>query len=160
MSEQKNSFKRAFRPLELILIFAVCVIFVQVLAEVVSRYIFNFSIAWGEELAQTLIVWITFLGAAIALLYSEHMAINILFNKLKGHKITRFFLLVGDVIVVYYLIAAIYGGIKVATLTWSMKTVTMQIPAGILYLAFPVGSVLMLIIAIRNFFVHVAGGSK
>lgn len=157
MSEKKDIFKRAFCPLELILIFAVCVIFVQVLAEVVSRYIFNFSIAWGEELAETLIVWTTFLGAVIAMLYSDHMSINILAKKIHNALLAKLVLLLADLIVIYFLVFAIYGGVQVVRNTWAMQTVTMEIPAGVLYLAFPVASVLMLIVAIRNFFMHLKG---
>ena len=160
MSEQKNILERAFRPLELCLILAVCVIFLQVLAGVVSRYIFDFSIAWGQELAETLIVWITFIGSAVAMLRAEHMAINILYNKLSGKSAAKIFVLIADLAVFCFLCVAAYSGIQLVQRTWEMKTVTMEIPAGVLYLAFPAGCILMLIVNLRDIVMHLKGGNE
>ena len=157
MSQTKNILERAYRPLELCLIAAVCVIFLQVLAEVVSRYVFNFSIAWGQELAETLIVWITFIGAGVAMLRAEHMAINILYNMLKSKGATKTFILIADLAVLFFLVIAVYSGSVLVQRTWEMKTVTMEIPAGVLYLAYPVGCALMLIVCIRDIFKHLRG---
>ncbi len=160
MAEKKNILKRAYRPLEICLILAVCVIFLQVLAEVVSRYVFSFSIAWGQELAETLIVWITFIGAAVAMLYAEHMAINILYNCLKNKTLAKVFILTADLTVLFFLTFAVYSGVQLVQRTWEMKTVTMEIPAGVLYLAFPVGCVLMLIVCLRDIYAHIKGGCE
>ena len=46
-TEKKDTLKRAYRPLELFVILAVTVVFIVVMMEVVSRYIFHQSIAWG-----------------------------------------------------------------------------------------------------------------
>lgn len=70
-------FKRAFRPLELLLTFFVIVMFAEVVIDVALRYIFRKSIPWGSELDQTLLVWMTFLGSALAYLKNEHMAVNL-----------------------------------------------------------------------------------
>ena len=152
MSEKKNILERAYRPLELCLTAAVCIIFLQVLAEVVSRYVFSFSIAWGQELAETLIVWITFIGASVAMLRAEHMAINILYNRLKNKALAKFFIFIANLTVLFFLVCAVYSGVELVKRTWEMKTVTMEIPAGVLYLAFPVGCALMLIVNLRDIF--------
>ncbi|MDO4952701.1 MAG: TRAP transporter small permease [Synergistaceae bacterium] len=154
MSGKKNILERAYRPLELCLIAAVCVIFLQVLAEVVSRYVFSFSIAWGQELAETLIVWVTFIGAAVAMLRAEHMAINILYNSLKNKALAKIFTLVANLTVFFFLVCSVYSGTELVRRTWEMKTVTMEIPAGVLYLAFPVGCALMLIVNLRDIFLN------
>lgn len=147
-----NSLKRVMRPLEIFLIIAVCVIFIQVLAEVCSRYIFNFSIAWSQELAQTILVWIGFIGAAVAFVYSEHMAIEILLDRIETEGKKRFVLIIGQLCIALFLVIATWGGVQLVQRTWFMKTVTMQIPAGVMYMAFPVGCVIMLIAALRNLF--------
>lgn len=160
MAEKKSILKRAYRPLEICLITAVCVILLQVLAEVVSRYVFSFSIAWGQELAETLVVWITFIGAAVAMLHAEHMAINILYNYLKNKALAKIFILLADLTVLFFLIFAVYSGTQLVQRTWDMKTVTMEIPAGVLYLAFPVGCALMLIVCLRDIYAHIKGGCE
>ena len=81
MPQKNNDFlKRAYRPLELLLISGVITVFAVVLLEVVSRYIFRQSIAWGAEVCQTILVWMTFLGAAVALVGGEHMEINVVMD--------------------------------------------------------------------------------
>ena len=81
-TEKKDTLKRAYRPLELFVILAVTVVFIVVMMEVVSRYIFHQSIAWGGEVCQTLLVWITFIGSAAALLTNDHMEINIVLDRI------------------------------------------------------------------------------
>lgn len=55
-----------------------------VAANVFCRFILGFSIYWGDELAQTLMVWLTFLGAAVAIRDGSHYTFSYLANKLKG----------------------------------------------------------------------------
>ena len=81
-TEKKDTLKRAYRPLELFVIIAVTVVFIVVMMEVVSRYIMHQSIAWGGEVCQTLLVWITFIGSAAALLTNDHMEINIVLDRI------------------------------------------------------------------------------
>src|SRR5512145_1734611 len=40
---------------------------VLVFANVVSRYLLNYSIIWGEELTRCMMVWVGFLGAGLVL---------------------------------------------------------------------------------------------
>jgi len=82
VQDKKSEYlKRAYRPLEFLLAANVIVVFVLVILEVFSRYIFHVSIEWVAEVTQTLLVWLTFVGAAVALLSGDHMVINILLNK-------------------------------------------------------------------------------
>lgn len=147
---EKGYLKRAYRPLELLLILAVVAVFTVVLVEVASRYVFHQSIAWGAEVCQTLLVWMTFIGAAVALVSGEHMEISILLDRVKSPLMKKFLLLVGDAAILLFLIYGTAGGVKLVQRTWSMTTTTLQIPAGVLYLAFPVGCALMTVVILRN----------
>lgn len=46
-----------------------------VFANVSLRFLTNYSITWSEEVARYLMVWMTFLGAGLALRYGGHVAI-------------------------------------------------------------------------------------
>ncbi|MBR4401609.1 MAG: TRAP transporter small permease [Synergistes sp.] len=151
MSEKKSDMlKRAFRPLELLLICSVVIVFVVVLIEVVSRYIFHQSIAWGSEVCQTLLVWITFIGAAVALVGGEHMEINIMMDRIRSRGVKKVLMFIGDIAMMIFLVCGTVGGVNLVKKTWSMTTTTLQIPAGILYLAFPLGCALMIVVVARN----------
>ena len=151
MSGKKSDMlKRAFRPLELLLICSVVIVFVVVLIEVVSRYIFHQSIAWGSEVCQTLLVWITFIGAAVALVGGEHMEINIMMDRIRSRGVKKVLMFIGDIAMMIFLVCGTVGGVNLVKKTWSMTTTTLQIPAGILYLAFPLGCALMIVVVVRN----------
>ncbi len=151
MSEHKEDcLKRAFRPLELLVTAAVAVTFVVVMVEVISRYVFHESIAWGAEVCQTLLVWITFVGGAVALVGGEHMQIDAVLANVRSELVKRILLFAGYVSVLIFLGCGVYGGIRLVEKTWNMTTTTLQIPAGILYMAFPIGCSLMFIVTVRN----------
>lgn len=52
--------------------------------QVVSRYFFGHTFEWSEELARFLFVWVVFLGSALIMGESGHLAVQILPNKFKG----------------------------------------------------------------------------
>lgn len=49
---------------------------IVVFANVVLRYVTNYSIVWAEELARYLMIWMTFLGAGLVLRFGGHVAID------------------------------------------------------------------------------------
>jgi TRAP-type C4-dicarboxylate transport system permease small subunit len=52
--------------------------------QVVTRYIFGHTFEWSEELARFLFVWVVFLGSALIMGESGHLAVQMLPTKLKG----------------------------------------------------------------------------
>ena len=152
MSQQKSILKRAFRPLEFILMLGVLATFLVVLLEVVSRYIFHHSIAWGGEVCTTLLVWITFVGGAVALLDNGHMCVDLVMNKISSQGVKKVLGVIGSLAMLAFAVCGAFGGWKLAMRTWNMTTTTLQIPAGILYLAFPVGCVLIALVCLRRIF--------
>ena len=64
-----------------ILIFAMMV---DVFASVMSRYIFENSIPFAEELGRYLFVWITFTGMARCVATDKHVALDLLSHALHG----------------------------------------------------------------------------
>lgn len=84
------------------------VIFVVICATVVTRYLLNFVPSWSEEIPRYMLVWITFLGAALCVHYQEHISLDVFFNLLSwrvrqvGHLILNLILgSVGVIILVF-----------------------------------------------------------
>jgi TRAP-type C4-dicarboxylate transport system permease small subunit len=94
---------------KVVMIALTCVIFFITTITVFTRYILNFVPSWSEEVPRYLLVWITYLGAALAVNYKEHISLDIFFNLMPvrgrqiGHLILN--LLVGIV----GLIMFVYG---------------------------------------------------
>lgn len=49
--------------------------------QVISRYVFNRSLVWSEELVRFLVVWMCLVGSAVSNFDDDHMTINIIVEK-------------------------------------------------------------------------------
>ena len=55
-------------------------IFVIICFAVFTRYLLNYVPSWSEEVPRYLLVWISYLGAALAVKYKEHISLDFFFN--------------------------------------------------------------------------------
>jgi len=66
---------------EIILGLQLSVLCVVVLLQVIFRYILNFPLAWSDEAARFLLIWIAILGGAIAIKRKENFVIDVVVKK-------------------------------------------------------------------------------
>jgi TRAP-type C4-dicarboxylate transport system permease small subunit len=117
------------------------IMFVLVFINVVTRYVFGFSFATTEEISTFLMIWITYIGAGLALREGRLAAID-LFQDLLPEKIRRATrAMIGVIILIFFSILAYYGA-KMVQFGWAQETWATQIPRGIPYLAVPLGAAL------------------
>ncbi len=57
-------------------------LFVIVVAAIVARYGFGRAVSWTEEVPRYLLIWVSFLAAAVCVLRREHVGFDVLFNAL------------------------------------------------------------------------------
>ena len=74
--------ERCCRAIEAVIAFFLAVMVVLVFGNVVLRYVFNSGIATSEELSRWLMVWLTFLGAIVALREHAHLGVDTLVRAL------------------------------------------------------------------------------
>lgn len=67
----------------LALVFATS-IFVIILFTIVGRYGFSWVLSWSEEVPRYLLIWVSFLSAAVAVDISDHIAFELISQKLTG----------------------------------------------------------------------------
>ena len=72
------------KVLKLITVTCVVAMSLLVFSNVVSRYIFDSSIPWANEMSRFFFVWLVFFGAIEALKSNEHMAVDLV-----GQEITK-----------------------------------------------------------------------
>ena len=70
------------RCIEVLIALCLAVMVVMVFGNVVLRYLFNSGIAVSEELSRWLFVWMTFLGAIVALKEHGHLGTDMLVSRL------------------------------------------------------------------------------
>ena len=86
--------------LSALMVFALALMVVLVFTNVVMRYAFNSGITVSEELSRWLFVWVTFLGAIVAMHEGAHLGTDMLVSRLsvKGKKVC---LVLGHLLMLY-----------------------------------------------------------
>jgi TRAP-type transport system small permease protein len=115
-----------------------------VFVNVVSRYVFNYSIIWVEELTQYQMIWIAYLGAGLALREGRHVAVDTL-QDLLPVRLRRFVRRLIWFAIVAFLVTLTILGLRIAAFAWNQETPVMNIPTGIPYLAIPIGAAAFLV---------------
>lgn len=117
---------------------------VIVFVAVIFRYVFNAPLTWADEMAVSLFVWVSFLGAAVAMREDRHSGVDNLISKLSGSplRVIQVLTLVG---VAAFLLIWTAKGVETLPILAIQKTPSLQISVSWVYAGLPVGSVLMLI---------------
>ncbi len=115
-----------------------------VFANVTLRYTTNFSIVWAEEVARYLMVWMTFLGAGLALRTGGLVAITNLHDAMpdRPQRALRACIVAG--LLVFFAVMIWVGYSYALRMRFQMTPAT-RIPFSAIYAAMPIGFALMTI---------------
>lgn len=119
-------------------------VFLIVFANVVLRYIFGFSLSWVEELSRYLMIWSAWLAMGLALREGAHIAIDSLLAALPRDAARMLRAVVFSAIVIFA-VSLIWLGSNYALFAWGQKTAVLRLSLGMIYLAIPIGALLLLI---------------
>jgi TRAP-type C4-dicarboxylate transport system permease small subunit len=136
------------------MLLAICAI---VFAGVFFRYFLQIGLGWTDELARYLQIWLTFVGATVAVKRWAHfqlMLVN-LWIPVGARRFTQIF-----AIAVVMALAAIMikNGIDITRVTWNQSSPMMGWRIGYLYLISPVSGVLMIFFALRHLVITLRSG--
>ncbi len=109
---------------------------------VLSRYVFNYSLAWSDELAGLGFVWLTLLGSVAACRRRTHMAMGF-FPKWFGPVGQRRVGLYVNAGILFFLGATVVEGVHLTVVTFDDKSAVLRIPVGLSYLSLPIAGLLM-----------------
>jgi len=117
------------------------------LAGVVSRYVFHRPLLWSDELASILFLWLAMLGAVVALRRGEHMRMTAVVGKVSPP--ARAFLeVLAIAAALTFLALIVYPAFQFAHDEMVITTPALEITNAWRAAALPVGSALMLLIAL------------
>ena len=138
---------RFSKLLELLIAICLALMVVMVFGNVVLRYVFNSGIAVSEELSRWLFVWMTFLGALVALREHGHLGTDMLVSHLnrKG-KIAC--MLASQVLMLGVTVMIFQGSLAQSRINWDVEAPVTGAPMAIVYLSgvvFAVPAVLLLL---------------
>jgi TRAP-type C4-dicarboxylate transport system permease small subunit len=119
-------------------------------AQVVSRYVFNKSIVWSEELVRFLVIWMCMIGAAVSCYDDSHMMIDSFIVKLP-RKAQFFVYTIRQLLITAFSIAASLASFKLIKAAWPTKSGALGISMGLWRAAGTVGLMLIAVYTVLRF---------
>lgn len=125
-----------------IVIISFGIMVVVTFAQIFYRYVLLRPIPWAEELARFLFVWITFLGASVAVRNKAHVGVEVLISKFPKKTYKRFLSGAYILCAIFCALMAYNGFIMLKRIS-TQTSAAMGMPMSVPYLAVPVGFTLM-----------------
>lgn len=118
-----------------------------VFINVVTRYVFNVSLDWIEEVTRYMMIWLVYLAAGLALRNGNHVAVTMLMDMLPApiRKLARIIVLA---LIIGFMAAIAWLGTRYALFAWNRTTPILDLSYGLLYLALPIGAALVVLHAL------------
>ena len=139
--------------------FALATMVVLVFGNVILRYVFNSGITVSEEVSRWLFVWITFMGAVVAIKERAHLGTDVLVSRLsaRGKKVC---LVVAHVLMLYVCWLVLQGSLEQTKINLEVLAPSTQLPLAIVYSAGIMFSVSAAVMLLRNLWRLLTGGFR
>jgi TRAP-type C4-dicarboxylate transport system permease small subunit len=129
-------------------IFTLAIAFV-VIIQVFLRYVLQQDWRGSDEYVRILLLWVIFLGAAIATKRVAHLGVNILARRLPP-RVVRFLDIAIYLIICGVAAVMIYQGAIIADRGFTNTFTMSGVPVGYQYIALPISGILILLYALYN----------
>ncbi|MFB3819631.1 MAG: TRAP transporter small permease [Candidatus Methylomirabilales bacterium] len=111
-------------------------------AGVFFRYVLNDALPWAEEADRYLFIWLSFIGASITMRQKAHIAVDLLLRYVQPVWRPRFALIAHGAVLVFLAIVFWASG-PVLEITRETRATATDIPISWVYMAAPVGCILI-----------------
>ncbi|RVV99973.1 TRAP transporter small permease [Mesobaculum littorinae] len=150
------SLETAIRALLRPVVFAVMAALVVVITtQIVTRVLFS-ATGWTEEVARFLLVWLTFLGATLALAEGRHIAVTVLTDRLPRLP-ARALSVLGHLSAALFLGALAWIGWRYMNMQSYQKSAALRVPMMYIYSVIPLTCGVMAGLSLVS---ALAGGSR
>lgn len=142
-----------------VVVFCLATMLALVFVNVVLRYGFNSGLSLSDEGARYLFVWLTFIGAVIALRDNAHLGVDLLFKRLPplGQRLCA---VLAELLMLFCCGLFFLGSLKQTLINLDNLSPVAGIPLGLMYLAGVVCSLSMAAIILQRLYLllfrHVA----
>jgi TRAP-type C4-dicarboxylate transport system permease small subunit len=128
------------RSLETLVMIVMAVLVLDVLWQVLTRLILKDPSTWTEELAVFMLMWVSLLGAAVALGRGAHLGIDYFVGKLPAKARLGTEIIVFFCVSTFSLLVMILGGIDLvaSNLELGQESPALRVRMGYVYLAVPI----------------------
>ena len=137
-----------------VIVLLICMV-VTTSAGVFWRYALNSALSWSDELGRFLLVWISFLGAALATYRGGHIGIDVIFDMLPP-RVQLWLGRIVDVMIIIFIGSILVNGVKILPAVHVRVAPTLFIHMSIPYFIMPVSAGII----IFQILVRLLNGSK
>ncbi len=138
--------------LEKFLVVIMSILVIDVLWQVISRYVLSSPSSFTDELAGFLLIWVGLFGAAYVAGKKEHLAIDLLLQK-SGPARRKFLeIFIAICVCVFSLPVLVVGGTWLVYTRFALevKSAALEIPLGYVYIVLPISGILTIFFTIDN----------
>ncbi len=138
---------KAIAPLEMISAALMLLITGLLLVAVTARYVFAMPIVWIDEIVSLSFIWVTMIGAALAMHRNEHLRLTLVVDRLppRARELVHAFALVA---IAGFLIALLPSAYEYAREEWFIKSPALDMPNTYRVASIPFGLAVMLAIVL------------
>ena len=117
---------------------------VAVFLQVLFRFLLDQPLAWTEELARYLLVWLTFIGSAYAMSIKAHIGLEFV-QKLLPPTANKIVLALSALLSVLFFLFMVYQGYEMAMKSMTQTSPSLLLPMGVVYMVIPISGVLLIL---------------
>ncbi|MHB1407788.1 MAG: TRAP transporter small permease [Desulfitobacteriaceae bacterium] len=155
--------KSAWRIFDLVLnvlvFFAgILLVFLMIIVsmEALGRYFYNHSLIWVTQISEYSLLFITFLGAAWLLREEGHVTVELIIERMRPRRRAILTGITSFIIAVTFLLITVYG-VQVVLDLWARGVydpTLLKIPKAPIVAVIPLGSILLVVQALRRSYRH------
>jgi len=133
--------------LAIILVLLMGAMVVNVTWQVISRYVFQNPSSFTDELTRYMLIWLGLLGAAYVAGQEQHLAIDLLPQRLTGPKGYGLKILVHGLILLFAGVVMVVGGGNLVYITYILeqKSAALRLPLAWVYLIVPISGLVVMV---------------
>ena len=137
---------RLNKVLEAFLVVLLSILVIDVLWQVISRYLLSSPSSFTDELAGYLLIWVGVLGAAYVAGRKEHLAIDILIQRSPPVRQRRLLYIIHSLIFLFALSVMVIGGfiLMYTRFVLQVKSAALQLPLGYVYIILPISGLIIM----------------
>ncbi|WP_276881859.1 TRAP transporter small permease [Anaerococcus tetradius] len=149
-----NNYKKFFKLIDILLGIMMGIMVVFVFLNVVLRFVFNTGLAFSEEVSRYTFVFMTFIGAIVAMRESEHLSVDMLVKRFpkKGQIISS---IIVNVISLVMMVILMLGSVKMVIQSSGARTAVLGLPFPFLYSICILSSVCIGILAVEKIYLAI-----
>jgi len=131
-----------------LVIMVMTVLVLDVLLQVVTGIFISESnpFSFTDELAEFLLIWVGLLGAAYVSGKKQHLAIEVISNKLSKINLSRLKVFINVLIIIFAALVLVVGGIRFVIINMKLEQLSaaMQMPMWYVYLVVPISGMFII----------------